>query len=325
MINFRLIRHLWLFLAVAEEQHFGRAAKRLGMSQPPLTEQIQVLENALKARLFERSRRGAQLTPVGRAILPAVRRFADQLERLEFAVLAAKAGQTGVLSIGAITPAMIDDLPPLIDWLKETYPGLTVSVTEIDSAEAAPALAAGDLDLAFVRLEGAVGREIEVLPLHEEILGVALPQRHPLAQQQSVALRSLVDEDFVMFSRGLNPDYYDALLACFHGAGFAPRIPHEVRSVASQVAFVGCGQGVALVPLSLQKMAPANVAIRPLQGSMTVVTTALAWHAGRINPLIEAVLARMRGEVAQHAQNAKTPARRGRRTNTAEGGERRGR
>ena len=90
----RLIRHLWLFLAVAEEQNFGRAAKRLGMSQPPLSEQIQVLEQALKVTLFERSRRGAKLTPVGAAILPAVRKFAEQLERLELAVEAAAAGES---------------------------------------------------------------------------------------------------------------------------------------------------------------------------------------------------------------------------------------
>jgi DNA-binding transcriptional LysR family regulator len=93
MINFRLMRHLWLFLAVAEEQHFGRAAKRLGMSQPPLSEQIQVLEQALKVRLFERTRKGAQLTAVGRAVLPAVRRFATQMEQLERAVREATAGQ----------------------------------------------------------------------------------------------------------------------------------------------------------------------------------------------------------------------------------------
>ena len=87
MINFRLIRHLWLFLAVAEEQHFGRAAKRLGMSQPPLTDQIQTLEQALKVKLFERSRRGTKLTPAGAAILPAVRKFSEQLERLELCLL----------------------------------------------------------------------------------------------------------------------------------------------------------------------------------------------------------------------------------------------
>lgn len=160
MINFRLIRHLWLFLAVAEEQNFGRAAKRLGMSQPPLSEQIQVLEQALKVKLFERSRRGAQLTPVGAAILPAVRKFADQLERLELAVEEAVAGQSGMLTIGAISTAMFDVLPGLIEQLKAEHPHLTVSVREIDSVEAVPALEAGDIDLAFARLDWDLGHSI---------------------------------------------------------------------------------------------------------------------------------------------------------------------
>src|SRR6185369_4064383 len=154
MINFRLVRHLWLFLTVAEEKHFGRAAKRLGMSQPPLTEQIQVLEQSLKVKLFERSRRGAQLTPVGAAILPAVQKFADQLERLELAVREAAAGHSGLLTIGAITSAMLEVLPPIVDKLKSDYPQLTISIKEIDSVEAIPALQAGDIDLAFARLEG---------------------------------------------------------------------------------------------------------------------------------------------------------------------------
>ncbi len=117
MINFRLIRHLWLFLAVAEEQHFGRAAKRLGMSQPPLTEQIQILEQALRVRLFDRSRRGTKLTPAGAAILPAVRKFAEQLERLELAVQEAATGQRSILSIGAITSSMVDVIPAMIKAL----------------------------------------------------------------------------------------------------------------------------------------------------------------------------------------------------------------
>ena len=140
MINFRLIRHLWLFLAVAEEKHFGRAAKRLGMSQPPLTEQIQALEQALRVSLFARNRRGAQLTPAGAAILPAVRKFAEQLERLELAVREAIDGQTGTLTIGSISSAMLEDLPPLVERLREAYPQLTVAVKEIDSVDAVPAL-----------------------------------------------------------------------------------------------------------------------------------------------------------------------------------------
>lgn len=292
-INFRLIRHLWLFLAVAEEGNFGRAAKRLGMTQPPLTGQIQVLESALKVRLFERSRRGAQLTPVGQAILPAVRRFAEQLERLELAVREAKEGQSGVLTLGAITSAVLDILPALIEQLKIDYPRLTVSVQEIDSGEAVPALEAGELDLAFVRIEGQISDAIRVIPLKQERLAVALPRGHALAELPAVPLESLADEDFVMFSRPLNPFSFDTLMAYCRASGFSPRILHEVRSVASQVAFVGCGQGIALVPLALQRMAPDNVVLRPLQGELHVVTTAMAWNATRSNPVVEAIVSRL--------------------------------
>ncbi|OBZ22207.1 LysR family transcriptional regulator [Pseudomonas protegens] len=295
MINFRLIRHLWLFLAVAEEQNFSRAAKRLGMSQSPLTEQIQVLEHALKVKLFDRSRRGAQLTPVGAAILPAVRKFAEQLERLELAVHEAVAGQTGLLTIGAITSAMLDVLPPLIEQLKADYPQLTVSVREIDSVEAIPALEAGDIDLAFARLEGDLGASVRSLPLTEDRLAVALPADHPLASRSRISLSSLANEPLVMFSRRVSPVYFDNLIATCRDSGFSPRVLHEVRSVASQIAFVSCGQGIALVPASLKTVAPDNVVLRPLSQRLNVVTTAMAWNSTRANPLVQALVAQFQG------------------------------
>ncbi|OCW19008.1 MULTISPECIES: LysR family transcriptional regulator [Pseudomonas] len=291
MINFRLIRHLWLFLAVAEEQNFGRAAKRLGMSQPPLSEQIQVLEQALKVTLFERSRRGAKLTPVGAAILPAVRKFAEQLERLELAVEEAVAGQSGMLTIGAISTAMFDVLPGLIDLLKQRYPQLTVSVREIDSVEAVPALEAGDIDLAFARLDGDLGPAIQSLPLREDRLMVALPSDHPLASRTRISLASLASEPLVMFSRKVSPVYFDNLIATCRASGFSPRVLHEVRSVASQIAFVSCGQGIALVPASLKKLAPDNVVLRALTQKLNVVTTAVAWNSQRPNPLVTELVA----------------------------------
>jgi len=302
MINFRLVRHLWLFLAVAEEQHFGRAARRLDMSQPPLTEQIQALEQALKVKLFERSRRGAQLTPVGAAILPAVRKFAEQLERLEFSVREAVAGRSGVLTIGAISSAMLDVLPPLVERLKSEYPQLTISVKEIDSAEAVPALEAGDIDLAFARLEGELGGTIQSLPLAQDRLAVAMPRNHAMADVPRIRLAALAEEDFVMFSRQVSPVYFDSLVASCRSNGFSPRILHEVRSVASQVAFVGCGQGIALVPASLKKLAPENVVFRPLKENLSVVTTAIAWDAARENPLVAAVTNTLRpaGGKAKH-------------------------
>ncbi|MGA8137363.1 MAG: LysR substrate-binding domain-containing protein [Pseudomonas gingeri] len=297
MINFRLIRHLWLFLAVAEEQNFGRAAKRLGMSQPPLSEQIQVLEQALKVTLFERSRRGAKLTPVGAAILPAVRKFAEQLERLELAVEEAVAGQSGLLTIGAISTAMFDVLPGLIEQLKREYPHLTVSVREIDSVEAVPALEAGDIDLAFARLDGDLGASIRSLPLTEDRLVVALPVDHPLASRSRISLSSLANEALVMFSRKVSPVYFDNLIATCRASGFSRRVLHEVRSVASQIAFVSYGQGIALVPASLKKLAPANVVFRPLSQKLQVVTTAMAWNTSRPNPLVEALVARFQAKV----------------------------
>lgn len=213
MINFRLLRHLWLFRTVAEEQHFGRAAQKLGMTQPPLTEQIQILEHALKVKLFDRSRRGTQLTAAGRAILPAVSKFVMQMEQLELAVNEAMTGQTGMVTIGAITSAMVDVLPSLIERLQQDYPHVTVSVREIDSAEAIPTLQTGDIDLAFARLDHQTNNTIQIVPLKQDALAVALPSQHPQASQPQVSLAELSQETFVMFPRPLNPPYFDTLIA----------------------------------------------------------------------------------------------------------------
>jgi DNA-binding transcriptional LysR family regulator len=286
-IDFRLIRQLWMFLAVAEEQHFGRAAQRLNMSQPPLTEQIKVLEQALKLQLFERSRRGTQLSPAGAAILPAVRQFAGQVERLERVVREVASGQSGVLHIGAVTSAMLETLPPLLEALKQAHPHLTVFVKEIDSVEAIPALEAGELDLAFVRLDGEVGNGIATMPRAEDRLAVALPKDHALAALSRVSLRSLATESLVMSSRERSPVYFDLLTSVCRSHGFNPRVLHEVRSITSQIAYVGCGQGVALVPSSMRKLAPESVVVRPLKERIMVVAAALAWNANRYHPMVE--------------------------------------
>lgn len=291
MINFRIIRHMWLFLAVAEEKHFGRAAKRLGMTQPPLTQQIQVLEQSLKVQLFDRSKRNVQLTPVGLAILPAVKRFAEQVERLELAVNEAVAGHTGMLTIGAISTAMLDVLPPLIDKMKARYPDIVISIKEIDSAEAVLALQNGEIDLAFARPTGEMGEGITLLPLSSAELVVALPRQHRLAAEPRIALRDLMQEEWVMFSRHLSPVYFDSITAACRGEGFSPRIIHHVRSVSSQIAFVGCGQGIALVPDSLERLSPANVVTVPLDQTIEVITTAVAWSASRKNPLADKFIA----------------------------------
>ena len=122
-------------------------------------------------------------------------------------------------------------------------------------------------------------------------LAVALPQDHAMAGMTRIRLGSLAEEEFVMFSRQVSPLYFDSLVASCRASGFSPRIIHEVRSVASQIAFVSCGQGIALVPSALKKLAPENVVIRALRERVNVVTTAMAWSTARQNPMVNAVLA----------------------------------
>jgi len=293
-IDYRLIRQLWMFLTVAEEQNFGRAAARLAMSQPPLTEQIKLLEHALGLQLFERSRRGTRLSSAGAAILPAVRQFAQQVEQLERTVREVAAGQSGVLHVGAITSAMLATVPPLLTHLRQTHPRLTVFVREIDSVEAIDALAAGELDLAFVRLDGEVGHGIATLPLTQDRLAVALPAGHPLASRTRVRLKTLAEEPLVMSSRQVSPVYFDMLVNVCRAHGFAPRVRYEVRSVASQIAYVSCGQGAALVPAAMRRLAPANVVVRPLHEKVMVVTAAAAWNANRHHPMVDEAVAWLR-------------------------------
>ncbi|MBF5007959.1 LysR substrate-binding domain-containing protein [Diaphorobacter caeni] len=303
-IDFRLIRQLWMFLAVAEELHFGRAAQRLSMSQPPLTEQIKVLEQSLKMQLFERSRRGTQLSPAGAAILPAVRQFAGQVEQLERVVREVASGQSGVLHVGAITSAMLETVPPLLDALKRAHPHLTVFVKEIDSVEAIPALEAGELDLAFARLDGEVGSDIATITMQEDRLAVALTKNHPLAAQPRIRLKSLGAEQLVMSSRQVSPVYFDMLTSICRTHGFAPRVLHEVRSVTSQIAYVSCGQGVALVPSSMRRLVPENVVVRPLRERVVVVTAAAAWNKSRHHPMVDEAVAWLRSQAKPQMRSA---------------------
>lgn len=290
MINFRLVKHLYLFAVVAEERHFRRAAERLGMSQPPLSEQIQALEASLRVKLFERSSRGVQLTAEGAAILPAAQRLIAHMEKLDVSVKEAIAGKGQVLTIGAITSAMTDPLPTIIADVKVALPDVKLAVTEVDSADAIEALESGTIDLALVRIEGDVGAAIRSRPLLRDRLAVAVPAWHPLAKRKAVRIRELADQDFVMFPRSVSPSFFDGIIAACHEHGFTPRLLHEARSLASQVAMVGCSQGIALVPSGLKSLASEAVSVKPLHEVIEVVTIALAWNASNADPTLGKVI-----------------------------------
>lgn len=286
-IDFRLNRQLWMFLAVAEEGHFGRAAERLGMTQPPLSEHIKTLETALGVTLFDRSRRGTKLTPAGTALLPVVRRFADQAADLERTVREVATGQSGVLNVGAITSAMTGIIPQWMHRLRQSIPDLTVSIHEIDSVEAAPGLLGGALDMAFYRLDGTPGEGLEGFPVTYDKLWVALPSDHPQAGLAKMSLSTVASSPLVMPSRKVSPVYFDSIVSACRQKGLSPRILHEVRSISSQLAYVSCGQGLALVPGSMSRLAPENVRVVPLLEDISIVTTAVSWPANKHAPMTD--------------------------------------
>ncbi|MDP2410022.1 MAG: LysR family transcriptional regulator [Pseudolabrys sp.] len=289
MIDFRLLRHFWYFLAVAEERHFGKAAKRLGMSQPPLSQQIQVLEKSLGVKLFERSRQGVRLTKEGAEIMGPVQRFMEHAQRLQLEVLDARQGRDTKVTIGAVNAALFDIMPRLTRLAKQRYPYLSLSLTEMDSATALSAVQNGEVDIAFARFDQPVSA-LEIRPIVKDQLVVVLPIDHPLTRRDRIALSELADENLVLSPRRISPSFFDQIVSACHHVGFSPRIVHEVRTVVSQIAFVGCGSAIGMVPSRSMRFGGGDVVFRPLVETLEVVTIAAAWDPARRKDVVPAIV-----------------------------------
>ena len=285
-MDFRLLRHLSYFKVVADERHFGRAAKRLGISQPPLSQQIKTLEANLGIQLFERSRSGVRLTSEGHQILPAVERLLTEGETLESTVMEARLGRTQRISIGAIAFAMSELLPAILDTARRRMTSASFFFREFDSNEALAALEQEEIDVAFLRAEESTGT-LRVVPLVREKLVLAVSRAHPLATADHLGLSALAQEPMVFCPREVSPSYFDRILAICRGEGLAPRMAVEARSIASQLAFVACGIAVALVPESMKTGRHPDVRFLPVEGDTTIVTSAVAWNDNPRNPAVE--------------------------------------
>lgn len=280
-MDFRLVRRLGHFLAVAEEGHFGRAAARLGLSQPPLTAQIQALEQELGVRLLERSRKGARPTREGEALLPVARRLAEDARRLEALAKELRSGRRAPVALACVTSALFDFLPPLVRGLRDARPDVAVAVRELDTADALEALRRGEVDIALVRLDRD-RPPVRVLPLGDDALVVALPAGHPLAAEASpLPLQALAEEPMVVLPRSISPGYFDRMVAACRAAGFEPHAAREVGSAMAQLGLCAAGLGVALVSSGMAQLRPPGVAFRPLDGPVPAVGVALAWDEER--------------------------------------------
>jgi DNA-binding transcriptional LysR family regulator len=290
MLDFRLLRHFSYFLAVADERHFGKAAKRLGISQPPLSQHIQVLERQLGVKLFERSRQGVQLTQEGASLLGPVQRFMERAQRLQTLVDDARQGRSDVITVAALNSALFDVMPDLMRIAKQRYPHLSLSLSEMKSADALDAVQNGEIDLAFARPGDQVS-ELEVRPIIRDHLVVALPADHPLTAKSRINLADLADQRFVLCPRRSSPSYFDLITSACHTAGFSPRIDFEVPSVVSQIGHVGCGVAVGMVPSRAMRFGNKHVVFRPLIGTVDVVTIAAAWHPKRCKDIVPEIVA----------------------------------
>ncbi|MBR1219286.1 LysR family transcriptional regulator [Bradyrhizobium sp. U87765 SZCCT0131] len=299
MIETRLLRQ---FIAVAEELHFHRAAQRLNMAQPPLSQAIRRLEDELRVRLFVRSRRDVALTPAGVAFLDTARRTLAQLSEGADHARRVAAGVAGRLAVAFVDSANYDLLPVLLRSFREQSPDVTLVLQEATSLEQVEALREGVADLGLMRWPGVPTPGLAFERLAQEPIVAALPDDHPLARLRTVPLAHLAGEGFVFWPRHKGVGFHDQVVGLCRHAGFSPRIVQEARQMPTIVGLVAGGLGVALVPASLRQARRDGVAFRPLAvdapRSVSHVDTVAAWMAARASPVREAFLAVARQVVA---------------------------
>lgn len=274
------LRHLRYFVAVAEERHFGRAAERVGIGQPPLSQQIQALERELGTQLFRRIPRNIELTDAGEVLLREARLILAQTEHAIACVGRASRGELGKLRIG-LTPAssFSDFVIETMDGFRKLYPDILITLQEKDSLDLFNALIEGEIDVAFTR-PPATDERIQLDELFDEALLVAIPIGHPLAKQTAVSIKSLEDEDFVLIPRDLAPAAHDSLMAACEDAGFAPRIIQQAPQMATAINLVAAGIGLTVVPASLKHIHPQEVAYLPLDDASLSAAICLASRRG---------------------------------------------
>jgi DNA-binding transcriptional LysR family regulator len=282
------LRQLRYFVAVAEELHFRRAAARLHMSQPPLSQQIRQLEEELGCRLLARTRRRVELTPAGESFLRDAQTILAELDSAVATARRIDSGQTGRLRIGFVGSALVSFLPGIVQRFRAARPNVEIELRERSTIEQVDGLAAGLVDVGLVPLP------VEEGDLHAEILlreqaVAALPAGHPLAALRRVPLERLATEPFVMFPRAQAPGFHDRLLAGLAATGTPPRIVQNAAEMQTIVGLVATGIGVSLVPASVAHLALQGVAYRPVTSGPMVELAAITRRTEE-SPVVHAFL-----------------------------------
>jgi DNA-binding transcriptional LysR family regulator len=277
------LRHLRYFVAVAEELQFSRAALRLHVAQPALSQQIQQLERELGVQLLARTKRRVALTDPGAAFLQEARRTLAASDTAVRLARRAAAGETGRLRVGYVDLATWLSFPAILRAYRERFPEVEVTLTELHREPQREALLRGELDVGFFSLKpneaGLLGECVAVDPLV-----AALPHGHPSAGKARVPLRALAEEPWVLFPRELRTNYVELVLGYCGAAGFVPRVVQEASQLHTLVGLVSAGVGVSLLPASVVAAPRAGVSCRPLSGTQPRLTLEVIWPEGTRSP-----------------------------------------
>ncbi|MDJ0745071.1 MAG: LysR family transcriptional regulator [Xenococcaceae cyanobacterium MO_167.B27] len=285
-MEFRQLRY---FVTVAQELHFGKAAERLQITQPALSKQIRILETELGIELFIRTKRTVKLTKAGEVFSAQAQQLLQQAsEAIQLAKRTAL-GQVGRLTIGFTATATYTVLPELIRRFRVRYPQVEVEMWELCTEAQVTAINKGEIDLGFLH-PPIDFRGLELYPILAEEFVVVLPQQHHLLTKQSLSLKDLAGESFILHPRSEGSFLYDGFLKLCRQAGFQPEIVKEVGSHQARICFVAAGMGITFIPVGLQELVSKDLVCKPIEDFPLKLEFAVAWHSLNTIPVLQEFL-----------------------------------
>ncbi len=295
------LRHLRYFIAVAEELHFGRAAKRLGISQQPLSQQIRNLEAELGTSLFYRTKRTVRLTEAGQVFYEGAVKTLQQAEQMVHFAQQTGRGEIGNLEVGLTGPALSSLLPQVMSRFRQEYPGVSLTLNEMRTNLQVEALLQGQLHVGLLHTPlytDSLATEV----VYRENLVLVLPTSHRLAHpvEIPVSLRDLAGEPFILFPRKIGPIFYDRIISMFQQVGYSPNIVQEVIPQRSIVSLVSIGVGLTLMQKSLSTIGHSGVVFKELLEPTPELELALAWHPKSTHPALQNFLRLVREVASGH-------------------------
>lgn len=285
------LRQLRYFMTVAEELHFGKAAVRLNMTQPPLSQAIQALEQLLGTALFTRSTRQIQLTPAGLALLPEARRLLEQARQLGQIAQRAAAGITGQLSLAFVSIADYSILPPTLREFRKHFPEVRIELREATSDIQFEALENGEIDAGFVipPIPARLEHQLSYRRLRSESLILACPD-YLFPGRSSVSLSECAGQALILFPRTIAPALHDSILGQFRRAGLTPEIGQQAIQMQTIIGLVSAGMGIALVPQSVSNLQRPGVSYHALEAGDATVDIGLAWRSDHCSAVLNSFL-----------------------------------